>query len=316
MKKINFVFLILFILTGLSSIHADLQVTATTTTNNGDYSPKNVFIMWIEDVNGTFIKSIHAECAIRTRYLYTWVSKSGWTTIDPWEGIDGWTGATRRNHGTVTATWDLTDSNGQPVPFGTYKFCAEYTEQHAQGPLASGTIVIGTQNTTANASSAYITMTATYTAAVIPPTPTPTATQTPIPTPQFVNIALHKPVVTSGDYSPVYPKNALTDGDHSTLWGSSPGMNQDWFYVDLGAIQEVNGIGLFWFGDFFSSRYSVYMSNDGQNWTSLATLNKSITGADVFKTGISFNCRYLAILSLQKKQVAIALNEFEVYQKQ
>lgn len=314
MKKSMFFVVLLMLLIGMFNVYADLQVTATTSTNNGRYSPRNVITMWIQDSNGGFVKNIYAECAIRTRYLYTWVSRSGWTTADPWTDIDGWTGATRRSHGTMTATWDLTDQNGQPVPFGTYEFWVEYTEEHAQGPIAHGTIVIGNQDQTETVTSSYIDITAVYTAEVVTPTPTPTSTITPTPTPTATpfNLALNKPIFSSNDYSPAFSAKNANDGDMTTVWGSSVANPTDWIYVDLEAEHRVNHVVINWFGDYYPKKYSIYISKDLKNWTKVATINKNTQSINNLYSPDAVYIRGFALLCEEKNMAAYGLAELEI----
>lgn len=144
-------------------------------------------------------------------------------------------------------------------------------------------------------------------------TPTPTPTITPSPTPAFINIAAGKPVYTSSDYAPSFPAVNTVDGDHNTIWGSGTDNANEWLYIDLQAVTEVNGLGLFWFENYYAGKYSVYASNNGKDWTLLASLPKTASGDDVFKDNISFNTRYIGILFNSKKAAAVALREFEVY---
>src|SRR4029453_19395696 len=83
---------------------ADVSVTVTTTPNGGQYAPKNIVAMWIEDGNGSFIKTFDRFSQVRTSHLVAWVAKA--TLAD----ADAVSGATRPNHTSpITATWDLRD---------------------------------------------------------------------------------------------------------------------------------------------------------------------------------------------------------------
>ncbi len=107
----------------------DFQVT--TTSPGGNYSPRNVGAIWVEDASGSFVKTLKLWADRRKRYLYTWNDHTGGNTID------GVTGATYTSHSTRTAAWDFTDTSGDTVPVGDYTLWLELTDEHAQGPLYS-----------------------------------------------------------------------------------------------------------------------------------------------------------------------------------
>ena len=107
--------------------------TVTTLPNDGNFSPKHVLAIWIEDVEGNFIKTLELDADKRIQYLYTWNASSSGNVID------AETGATLSSHQTHEATWDGTGTDGELVPDGDYKVIIEYTSAHEQGPLASFT---------------------------------------------------------------------------------------------------------------------------------------------------------------------------------
>ena len=109
-----------------TTMTVDFQVT--TTSPGGNYSPKNIGAIWVEDANGGFVKTLKVWANRRIQYLYTWQSRSGGNTVD------GVTGATHSSHSTRTASWDFTDVSGATVPVGDYTLKLELTDQHSQGP--------------------------------------------------------------------------------------------------------------------------------------------------------------------------------------
>jgi len=108
----------------------DVTFTVKTITDNGNYAPKHILAIWVEDNQG-FIKTRKLRANQRKQYLYTWRSVSGDNVVD------AITGSTLSSHQTHTVTWDCTDLDGNIVPDGDYTFFVEFTEKHAQGPLAS-----------------------------------------------------------------------------------------------------------------------------------------------------------------------------------
>lgn len=115
-----------------------LSFTVETISNGGNYSPKHVLAIWIEDGSG-FVKTSKLRANNRKKYLYTWNNRSSQNTVD------AITGATLGSHQSHTISWDGTDVNGTVVPDGDYKVRVEFTDEHAQGPLYSLTFTKGTE---------------------------------------------------------------------------------------------------------------------------------------------------------------------------
>jgi hypothetical protein len=120
-----------------SSNSGDITITAnssknfsvTTTSYNGQYAPRHVLAIWIEDSSGKFVKTLLVNAAARKSYLTSWISNSSGNTTD------ATTGATLNSHSTHTATWNGTNKSGTAVATGTYKLCVEYTEDNGTGKM-------------------------------------------------------------------------------------------------------------------------------------------------------------------------------------
>ncbi len=162
-QSIKLLLIILF----FSSFHSDNAVTSTgnvsftvkTVTYNGDRSPKNIVAIWIEDIDGNFIKTRLLQADRRKEWLITWNNKSGGSTID------ATTGATLSNHQTHTIVWDCTDESGALVEDGDYKVVVEFTEEHSQGPVTTVTFNKGpaSQSITPDDEANFINMNLEYT---------------------------------------------------------------------------------------------------------------------------------------------------------
>lgn len=151
----------------------------------------------------------------------------------------------------------------------------------------------------------------------IPATATPTATPTigVTPTPILVNIAAGKPIYTSSDFSGDFPAVNANDGNDTTIWGSGTVNKTEWIYVDLLKKEKFCGIGLDWFDIYYAGRYSVYISDDAKTWTKVITLTKTTPGADKLVSDGEVAARYVAVLFETKKEVAVALSEYKVFQR-
>jgi hypothetical protein len=126
------VLLITLILTGAaaqtSQPAAELAFTFTRQTG----AASNQFAVWIEDAQGKYIKTVYAARYTadggwkrRPSSIPVWVKQSGLSDMTKPQ-VDALTGATPRT-GTLTYTWDGTDSRGAPVPAGNYVIILEGT---------------------------------------------------------------------------------------------------------------------------------------------------------------------------------------------
>lgn len=131
--KIFFIVISILSLSFFSYFGYSQSVTfnVTTVTDNGNFSPKHILAIWVEDANGAFVKSIKVNAATRIQYLYSWNANSGGNKVD------AITGATLPAHQSHTVTWNCKNTSNSVVPNGNYKMLIEYTDQHAQGPIYS-----------------------------------------------------------------------------------------------------------------------------------------------------------------------------------
>lgn len=133
----NLKLLLFLIIIGLSASSAKLHSQATdgvmtftvkTVTANGDYAPKHVLAIWVEDESG-FVLTRKLGGDKRKKYLYTWNVASGANVTD------ATTGATLTSHQSHTVSWDCRNVDGDLVEDGTYYVNVEFTDAHKQGPL-------------------------------------------------------------------------------------------------------------------------------------------------------------------------------------
>lgn len=151
MKKSLFAFSFLALTVSMSFAQSNgtLTVTATTSTAGGNYAPKNVVAIWIEDNQGNFVKTLLAYAQTRKTHLNTWEAS---TTAfgSPFNTVDAITGATKSSHSTRTCTWNGTDVNGTLVPDGTYKVRMELTDKNNTGNFSTFTFTKGSNAETQN----------------------------------------------------------------------------------------------------------------------------------------------------------------------
>lgn len=122
--------LALLILALAAPARAAEQVTVTFKTSDpgrgtsGNYNPRNVHVVWVEDANGNFVKTLGRWANSQRSSMKRWWAKSGGTDTDSISG------ATQSSFPTTayTATWNMTARGGTtPVPNGSYRIKLELT---------------------------------------------------------------------------------------------------------------------------------------------------------------------------------------------
>lgn len=113
-----------------------LSVSVSTKSTGGNYSPKNVMAIWIENNSGKFIKTLLVYGDKRKTHLNVWESSTS-LAGSTFNSADAVTGATQTNHGLRNCNWDGTDFNRINVPDGDYKLRIELTDKNETGNVAS-----------------------------------------------------------------------------------------------------------------------------------------------------------------------------------
>lgn len=107
---------------------APLTFRVTTLSQGGQFEPKNVGAIWIQDAGGQWVKTLAVWAGVSTRYLthYCAANKTG-------NKVDAITSATLSEHKTHQVTWDLTDAAHQNVSDGDYNVMVEATDHNGTG---------------------------------------------------------------------------------------------------------------------------------------------------------------------------------------
>jgi hypothetical protein len=124
-----------------------------------------------------------------------------------------------------------------------------------------------------------------------------------------VNLALGKATVASSSY-PGLPSSNATDGNLSSRW-SSQFSDNEWIYVDLGSVYNINRVVLRWEAA-YGRAYSIQVSNDASRWSSVYGTAAGDGGVDDLTLAASG--RYVRMLGTQRATAyGYSLWEFEVY---
>ena len=110
-----------------------LQVTVTTVSPGGKYSPRNIGAIWISDGSDRFIKTLNVWADRRAKYLKRWNTATSAAML-PANRVDAISSATKSSHGVRTGTWNCKNTAAMPVADGSYKVCFELTDYDGDGP--------------------------------------------------------------------------------------------------------------------------------------------------------------------------------------
>lgn len=150
MNKYLFSLLAMFIsLSTLAQTIGTLSVTATTSqTTSPSYQQKNIVAFWIEDSNGSFVKTLLAYASERRQYLVAWRTKTN-IAGSVYNTTDAITAATQTSHGARSASWNGKNRSQVLVADGTYTLKMEVTDNNGTVQnLAAINFVKGPSNQT------------------------------------------------------------------------------------------------------------------------------------------------------------------------
>ncbi len=119
-----------------------LSVSVATSSTGGNYAPRNILAIWVEDNSGKFVKTLLAYADKRKTHLNTWEAS---TTVagSVFNSVDAITSATQGSHATRTCIWNGTTYSKALVPDGDYKLRMELTDKNGTGNTASFTFTKG-----------------------------------------------------------------------------------------------------------------------------------------------------------------------------
>ncbi|HQM85122.1 MAG TPA: DUF2271 domain-containing protein [bacterium] len=117
-----------------------MSLSVTTTSYNGSYAPRNVFAVWIEKEDGSYIQTLGAWARNYKSKLQRWASKSNYGSNGM---VDAVTGASRMNHNPVPElTWKIDDIAFQPAENGIYNVYFELNETNFSSKSTTAKIQI------------------------------------------------------------------------------------------------------------------------------------------------------------------------------
>jgi len=126
------------------------------------------------------------------------------------------------------------------------------------------------------------------------------------------NLALNQTATASSIWSSSYDASKAVDGSTSTRWSAASGQtNNQWVLIDLGAGASYNRVVINEISFPRVTSFKIQSSNDGTNFTDLAT-GTTIGGTNTV-TFTQVTSRYVRFLELTASGVP-TINEIQVYQ--
>lgn len=144
MKQLVLIILgIIFSAIGIKAQTAGLlTVTTTTSSAGGNYAPRNILAIWIEDEQGNWVKTLMAYANARITHLNIWEASTS-AAGSTYNVVDAITGPTQNNHSERISSWNGTNLNGTVVPDGTYRLIMELTDKNGTGNYSTFTFIKG-----------------------------------------------------------------------------------------------------------------------------------------------------------------------------
>lgn len=114
-------------------------------------------------------------------------------------------------------------------------------------------------------------------------------------------------------YNNDFQAEYAVDGDRGTRWCSSrPYGKQEWLQVDLGDVQSIGRVEIFW-EVAFARGYQLSVSNDAKDWVIVFKTGKGDGGRDVLN-GLKASARYVRLDCLERgTEHGFSIWEFEVF---
>lgn len=126
-----------------------------------------------------------------------------------------------------------------------------------------------------------------------------------------VNLALNKKATASSSFN---AESLSIDGNLGTRWSLAAATENEWYKVDLGKVENISRVNIYWEGAYASS-YTLQVSTDNVTFKTVFSTTTS-TGGDVSHTFTPIDAQYVKILLIKSAlPYPMSFWEFEVYKK-
>ncbi len=137
------------------------------------------------------------------------------------------------------------------------------------------------------------------------------------PTAEY-NLALNKPVETSGIQNDTSDSKKAVDGSTTSCWRSQTSGAPYWLTIDLGENTQFDYVAINW-EDTYATSYKLQYSDDNENWTDI-TIGGEVYRAETSKgekhlyLDEAYTARYIRMYCIQKSTTwGVGIYEMEVY---
>jgi hypothetical protein len=146
MKRYIFTLLILIFFLPYVNSQTDgqLDVSITTSSAGGVFTPRNIVAVWVEDESGNFVKTLLAYAQSQKTHLNTWQASTK-AAGSEYNIVDAISGPTKSNHTKRNCSWNATDVDGNIVADGTYVLWMELTDKNSTGNFSSFNFIKGSE---------------------------------------------------------------------------------------------------------------------------------------------------------------------------
>ncbi|MBB2912883.1 hypothetical protein FHS43_004178 [Streptosporangium becharense] len=122
-----------------------------------------------------------------------------------------------------------------------------------------------------------------------------------------------RPAASSSKEAQSYSSGKAVDGDFTTTrWASLEGSDPQWIRVDLGSVQQISRVKLFW-EDAYGKAYQIQVSDDASTWTTVYSTSDGDGDVDDL-SGLSGSGRYVRMYGTARgTSYGYSLWEFQVY---
>ncbi|WP_309120217.1 discoidin domain-containing protein [Paenibacillus sp.] len=130
--------------------------------------------------------------------------------------------------------------------------------------------------------------------------------------PAQTNLALDKAATASGTYPAGNVAGNATDSSMATRWSSPEGVDPQWIYVDLGSVQSLNSVKLYW-ESAYGKTYKIQVSDNATSWTDVYQTISGDGGLDTIRFP-TVNARYVRMYGMERGTGwGYSLYSFNVY---
>jgi F5/8 type C domain/Beta-1,3-glucanase/Putative Ig domain len=124
------------------------------------------------------------------------------------------------------------------------------------------------------------------------------------------NVALNHPATASSLENATFPASNAVDGNLGTRW-SSAFSDPQWLEVDLGSVQSICQVGLFW-ETAYGKAFQIQTSTDNATWTPIFSTTTGTGGTQTLT--VSGSGRYIRMFGTARgTQFGYSLFEFQVF---